>query len=404
MTIELELPKLRIDQAAIVSHPAKVKVLAMGRRWGKSTMGGVVVMNVLRQHGRVAWVVPEYKNGRSLWRYASSVCAPLAQAGYMSISKSERVITTHAGGYFAIYSGDNIDAIRSEAFNLLVGDEAARIDGDGWQDAARPTLADADGDEILISTPKGKNWFFNEWIRGQSGKSGYMSWNAPTNANPIPNIRKAFDMARERVSDRTYRQEWLAEFVDDGALFMNVAACAVGVEKEPEENHSYVIGVDWARASGGDSTVFMVVDAVTKSVSKMVRMNGAAFDTQLARLRDLWNEYKQGSIIAEYNSLGMPLVERLQTEGLPVTAFTTTAASKHEIITALELAFDKQEITVLNDPVLIGELNSYERKERAGLPSYSAPDGMHDDCVMALALAWHGVVNNYDPSKIVDWV
>jgi hypothetical protein len=36
-------------------------------------------------------------------------------------------------------------------------------------------------------------------------------------------------------------------------------------------------------------------------------------------------------------------------------------------------------------------LNAYERKERAGLPSYSAPAGMHDDIVMALALAWNGV-------------
>jgi len=86
-------------------------------------------------------------------------------------------------------------------------------------------------------------------------------------------------------------------------------------------------------------------------------------------------------------------VERLQTEGLPVTPFTTTAASKHQIITALELAFDKQEITVLNDAVLVGELNAYERKDRAGLPSYSAPAGMHDDTVMALAFAWHGVAN-----------
>ena len=135
-----------------------------------STMGGVVTLNVLRQHGRAAWIVPNYKNGRALWRYASNVCAPLANVGKMSISKSERVITTDAGGFFGIYSADNIDAVRSEAFNLVVGDEAARISDDGWNDAVRPTLADADGDEILISTPKGKNWFYYEFMRGQAGE------------------------------------------------------------------------------------------------------------------------------------------------------------------------------------------------------------------------------------------
>lgn len=388
MTIALELPKLRSDQAAIAIHPAKVKVLAMGRRWGKTVLGGVVLANCLRLGGRAAWVVPEYKNGRALWRYMASVCAPLAAMGYMSISKSERVITTSHGGFFGIYSADNIDAIRSEAFNLVVGDEAARIDGDGWKDAVRPTLADADGDEILISTPKGKNWFYYEWM---SRHDGYMSWNAPTSANPIPNIRKAFELAKDRVSDKTYKQEWLAEFVDDGALFVNVRDCATGKELQKEEKHSYIIGADWARSSGGDYTVFVVMDATTKTMVKMVRMSGAAFDTQLARLRSLYAEYNKAAIIAEYNSMGMPLVERLQKEGLPVTAFTTTAASKHEIITALELAFDKREIIILDDPVLIAELSAFERKERAGLPAYSAPSGMHDDTVMALALAWEGV-------------
>jgi len=391
VSISLALPQLRPDQLAIFSHPAKVKVCCFGRRWGKTVLGGVVVLNTLRQNGRAAWIVPNYKNGAALWRYVQNVCAGAAQAGAMSISKAERVITTRAGGFFCIYSGDNIDSIRSEAFNVVVGDEAARIGEIGWQDAVRPTLADANGDEFLISTPRGKNWFYTEFVAGAQG-GDVMSWTAPTSANPHPQIRAAFDKVQQRVKDglysrRSFEQEWMAQFVDDGAMFQNVTACATAKPEGPIPGHAYVTGVDWARAAGGDFTVFSVFDATARKQVHLERMSGAPYDVQLAKLRALWDVYK-GSIIAEYNSMGGPLVEGLQLSGLPVTGFTTTSATKHEIITALELAFDRQEITILDDPVQLMELNAFERRERAGLPSYSAPEGMHDDTVIALALAY----------------
>ena len=64
------------------------------------------------------------------------------------------------------------------------------------------------------------------------------------------------------------------------------------------------------------------------------------------------------------------------------------AGTKHEIITGLALALEQGELKLLNDAVVLGELQAYEMKQRAGLPSYSAPDGLHDDTVIALALAW----------------
>ena len=339
----------------------------------------------------VAWVAPTYGNSRPLWRFIE---AAAAQSPRLSPRKAERELPFPSGGRIGIYTADNSVGLRGENFDIVICDEAPQYQPEVWSDVIMPTLADRDGMAYLIGTPKGKNWFYTEYLRGQADGVEQVSFNAPSSANPIPAIQRAAELAKSRVSERTYRQEWLAEFVDDGSLFVNVAACAIAKPQPYQQGHSYVIGVDWARASGGDYTVFCVMDATTKTMVKLVRMAGAAFDVQLSRLRDVWAEYGKGNIIAEYNSMGMPLVERLQTEGLPVIAFTTTAASKHGIITALELAFDKREIAILNDAVLVAELNSYEKKERAGLPSYSAPSGMHDDTVMALALAWHGVVGN----------
>lgn len=393
MSISLALPRLRQDQYEIAKHPAKRKILAMGRRWGKSVLGGALVLNVLRQHGKAAWLVPTYKNARPLWRYVKNVCAPLETMRILDVSQSERIVTTTRGGYLGIYSADNLDAMRGDDFDLVVVDEAARVDGEAKQDVVEATLADRDGSELDISSPKGRNHFFIAWLNAQQDATGYSAaWNAPTCANPMPNIRKAFEQARQNLPARTFRQEWQAQFIEDGAFFSNVIACATSTEQTIGiDGHAYVIGVDWARASGGDNTWFLVLDATTKQVAHITRLNGRPFDYQLAVLQNVWQRFSQGSIIAEYNALGMKPVEDLQSAGLPVTAFTTTAASKHEIMTSLALAFEKQDIAILNDVTLIGELQAFEVKERAGLPSYGAPDGMHDDGVMALALAWHGI-------------
>jgi hypothetical protein len=231
-------------------------------------------------------------------------------------------------------------------------------------------------------------------LRGIADGKIQAAFNAPSAANPIPAIQRAAELARDRVSERTYRQEWLAEFVDDGALFVNVGELSTLDAAPYQAGRGYVIGVDWARASGGDYTVFSVIDSTAREQAQIVRMAGTPFDVQLERLRQTWRAYGQPPIIAEYNSMGAPLVERLQADGLPVTAFTTTAASKHQIMTGLELALDRRDLHLLNDPVQIAELSAYERKDRAGLPSYSAPAGMHDDTVIALALAWHGASAN----------
>lgn len=386
------LPLLRADQAKIATHPAKVKILSMGRRWGKTILGGYVTMNVLRLGGRAAWVVPEYKNGRALWRYVVNVCSPLIQARIFSASKTDRVITAHNGGFLAMYSADNIDSIRSEAFNLVVGDEAARIDGDGWNDAVRPTLADADGDEILISTPKGLNWFYKEWVAGRDERNGYKSWTAPTSANPNPMIRKAYELAKQRLPQNTFAQEWDAQFIEGGLVFRNIHALSTEKPQEPEAGKQYVIGADWGRTN--DATVFSVMDIQAKRQVYIDRMTNTDYAMQRSRLASLAERYNRAHVIAEANSMGQPNIEALQIAGVSVTAFTTTNATKANIIQALELACERQDIALLDDEVQVGELISYQsEKLPSGLIRYGAPDGLHDDTVMALALSWHGVEN-----------
>src|SRR5215472_4313795 len=212
-TLKPRLPDLRPDQARILeqmqTHPTVC--LSMGRRWGKTVLGLVVTVGFASEGAHVAWVVPQFKNGRPLWRAIKRSVHDLASAGLAQVRENERTVdfdTSIGGGFIGMYSGnDDADAIRSEAFHVVVLDEAARFTEEAWTDAIQPTLADYGGNALLISTPRGRNWYWREWQRGQDPECvDCWSASAPTGDNPIPNIQKAFELAKSRVSDRTYRQ------------------------------------------------------------------------------------------------------------------------------------------------------------------------------------------------------
>ncbi len=195
---------------------------------------------------------------------------------------------------------------------------------------------------------------------------------------------------RRGLPERVFAQEIEAAFLDDaGGVFRRVMDCATATEAQPEQGHQYLFGVDWARTN--DWTVVTVIDATTKRMVYMDRFNQIDYRLQVSRLKALAERYQPDAIIAEANSMGGPLVETLQWEDLPVQPFTTTNATKAAIIDGLALAFERGELTILNDATLINELQAYESERLpSGLIRYSAPEGMHDDCVMSLALAWYG--------------
>lgn len=353
-------------------------------------MGGCISLATASQGGKVAWVVPTYKNGRPLWRWAESAVAPLRKAGLAEVSRTDRMISFTGGGFLGIYSADNPDSVRGEAFHVVIVDEAARIPEEVWTDAIQPTLADVGGDAILISTPKGRNWFWLEHNRGASGGDVVASWTAPSIHNPNPRIQAAALLARERVPERTYRQEWLAEFVEDGGgVFQGVRACATATpQTERIQGHEHVMGVDWGKVN--DATVISVIDITAMQQVYVQRLRQIDYHLQLQMLQHVYQRFKPGVVRPERNSMGEPLVEQLIRMGMPVRPFVTTNETKAEAIEALQLAFQNKTIRILPDDVQLAELEAYEILKRTtnGQPVYGAPQGMHDDYVMALAFAY----------------
>lgn len=389
-THRIKLPRPHEAQRGVIRNAKRFNVVNCGRRFGKTILGENRILRPALDGQPVAWFAPSYKLLLEPWR---DILRPL-RGIIARKNATERRIELATGGVIEFWSLDDPDAARGRKYARVVVDEAAMIPHleQAWNAALRPTLADMAGDAWFLSTPKGMNWFWVMHTRGQDpAYEEWQSWTMPTHANPHIAPSEVEAMRRD-MPERIYRQEVMAEFIPDaGAVFRGVMDSATATEQEePVRGHEYVIGVDWGKLE--DFTVFTVIDSTTGEMVHVDRSNRIDYRYQLARLYTLYRKFKPFKVVAERNSMGEPLIEQIAGEGIPVEAFLTTNDTKDAAIMGLAQAFERRELRILNDPMLIGELQAYEAER---LPSgkfrYGAPSGMHDDMVMSLALAWHGI-------------
>ena len=385
--------RLHSGQRRVYQERRRFNCAACGRRFGKTTLGEYVI----HQEPTIpmGWFSPTYKDMLEVWREV----VVLFHDSIKRKNTQERRIELKQGGLLEFWSLDNPDAGRGRKYGKVIIDEAGLIANlmEIWNATIRPTLADMVGEGWMFGTPKGRNGFWHFHQLGQDDSvNDWMSWQLPTYANPFISMDEVEAMRKE-MPERIYQQEILAMFIDDaGGVFRRVTESATATAIDTGiEGRQYVIGADWARSN--DFTVFVVIDVLNREMVYLDRFTQIDYNTQASRLKALHQRFP-GPIIAEYNSMGGPIVERLQSEGLPVTGFVTTNKTKEQIIRGLESAFENGEIRILNDPVLIGELQAYEQERLASGWRFNAPEGMHDDTVMSLALAWSGVV--LAPAKI----
>jgi hypothetical protein len=386
-TIQIDA-KPHPGQAAVHDHPARFKVLAAGRRWGKTRLGVHECLDVASRGGRAWWVAPSYKMSEVGWR-------PLKNMGLKigaEIRKVDRQIILPGGGEIAVRSADNPDSLRGEGLDFVVMDECAFMLEEAWTEALRPALSDRLGKAMFISTPKGRNWFWRLWMRGQGSDPDWRSWRLPTSDNPFIQGSEV-EAARTMLPELTFEQEYLAVFLENqGAVFRNMAACMSAPNTTPEAHrgHHIIAGLDWGKQK--DFTATSIGCSTCRVEIARDRFNQIDYQYQYQRIGELWRHWGVQSAQVETNSIGEPGFEALQRAGLPVMGFVTTASTKPPLIENMALTLERAEWQFHADPIWTGELEAYERKvsPTTGRSQYGAPDGMHDDTVMARALMLWG--------------
>lgn len=383
-TITVLPPTLHPGQHEVFNHPARFRVLACGRRWGKTLLATLIAMEAVFSGKRVWWVAPTTTIAMLGWREL------ISRVGSIATYKNEThlVLRFPGGGEIWFKSTDKPDNLRGDSLDLVIFDEAAFVKDGVWDYVISPMLGDRLGKAVLISTPNGiGNYFHKLWAYGQDPlNTEYKSWQMPTSTNPyFP--KSELERIEKETPDIVWKQEWLADFGSDGAsVFRNIdEICVLNPQKVAIDTY-YIAGLDWGVKN--DYTVLSVFNARSREQVYMERTNKVSFDVQYALIKAACDNYNIKRILVEENSIGMSPLQELVKLGLPVQPFQTTNATKQDIVTQMVYAMDSFKIKLLKDPVLINELKRYEAQRLpSGTWRYAAAGKGHDDTVMATMLA-----------------
>jgi hypothetical protein len=292
-----------------------------------------------------------------------------------------------------VRSADDPDGLRGEGLNLVVMDECAFVAEAAWSEAIRPALSDRKGGALFISTPKGHNWFWRLWERGHEGHD-WQSWRFPSVSNPFLDPAE-IEAARLDLPERVYQQEYEATFLEDGGgVFRGVTAAVDRGRTRPEPpaaGRQYFLGVDLAKTE--DFTVLAVVEVRGRDDFRQVyheRFNQISWTRQIDRIATVARQYKALAVI-DSTGMGEPIFDQVKQAGVRAMGYNLTNASKESLIDALAIRLEKGHIRLMDLPAQTAELLAYQYELT---PSrnvrMNAPEGMHDDCVIALALASWG--------------
>ncbi|MAS34872.1 MAG: hypothetical protein CL610_12750 [Anaerolineaceae bacterium] len=381
--------KPHTGQEIILRTEARFKVVACGRRFGKTEVGKLLVVTRFLTGGRCWWLVPTYQTAGQVWRDVKAACSHL---GGLRVNEAERRMDLANGGMLAIRSTFYADNLRGAGLDLAVLDEAAFMAPTVWPEVVRPMLLEREGSALFLSSPNGRNWFWEVYQQGlDTANRQWRSFRFSSYDNPLIAQSELEDI-HQMTPERVWRAEYLAEFVDDeGQVFRGIReAATAALDATPVQGRQYVAGLDWGRQN--DYTVIAIIDADSREMVAMDRFRQMNWARQRQRLQSFCDQWQPAVIWAEANSIGGPNIEALQEAGLPVRSFQMTAQSKGPLIQALALAIEKEDIALLPDETLLNELAAYaEETLPGGGYRYGAPAGLHDDTVIATALAWHGV-------------
>ena len=396
-------------QVPIHASQASRRVVACGVRWGKTlcaAMEGLAAAMAPAERS-YGWVVaPTYDLADKVFREVELLIARHLRHRLIMLKENERriVLRNMAGGASEIRakSADNPVSLLGEGLDWVIVDEAARMKPSIWESHLSQRLLDRRGWALLISTPRGKGWYYDLFLRGQRGEPDHASWNAPSWSNPHLDAA-LIEAERSRLPERVFRQEYGGEFLEgSGSVFRSVRECATGTWEEPRSGKLYFAGLDLAKVE--DYTVLTIVNR-DNDVVAFDRFHRLDWALQVQRIVALTERYGHASTLVDSTGAGEPIFESLRAEGCRVKPYPFTVKSKTALINNLSLMLERQEIELPTPalcPELCDELEAFEYSiTEQGHVKTGAPAGAHDDCVISLALAVWMNRHGYQPAEFV---
>ena len=370
--------KQREIHNAINNDNAKYYVLNIGRQFGKTMLcNNQQLYWAINDKGcNIGWVSPIYKQSKKV--YLELKKATLS-SGLFQYNDTELIVKGF-GSVIQFFSAERPDGIRGNTFDYLICDEFDFMKANTWEEVLQPTVLVKGKKVVFISTPKGKRMMYKlSLLRHDDDRYRYFQYSSYD--NPMIDPRE-IDAIRLTVPDHIFRQEYLAEFIDGATgLFRNVRE---SIRQSSQVGKLYG-GLDIGRA---DDYTVLTIGTKDGGVLFLDRWRQDEWTNIIDKVASKINEYR-ADVYVEVNNQGDVFFEMLKKKvGNLISPFTTTSKTKPIMIEDLAVSFEQNELSLPNIEYLIDELEAftYVFDAKTRHVKYSAPEGIHDDSVMSLAL------------------
>lgn len=412
----------------IMESEADVIEIVCSRGWGKTLFAVCALAippTVKIPNFQLCWIAPNYKIAKSpiddvLFgvnedtgeRFVLDKC-PETGFTFFEYKRGDNEVHWWNASKWFLRSADAPDSIVSKGYNMIIIDEAALILKEVWQKQILPIARKKNCKIVLISTPRGKNWFYQLFLDGvDKAKKRYFSAQQPWWKRPnYPQL--LIDLMKD-LPKHIREQEFEAKFLDGGGgIFTNFENVFKGEEiqfesdqqqwyhkdwKKISSSNETVMGVDFAKSL--DYTVFFIMCLETGEVIFYKRLNKTDYKTVLDQINVIGTRFNFPDLIYDATGVGAGLGDFIGNT-LNVHPFVFTNETKNDLVHNLIISFEYAKISLPNIVTIRNEHEIFEMGiTKTGKISYNAPDGKHDDTVMALALCNWFRENNISRSEV----
>lgn len=370
-------------QSEIIDDPARFTVTEAATKTGKTTSHVVWLFEQplamkLRAGQSVWWVAPVFGQAEIAYRRLKNY---VSDRNYFKANETKLVLTDPRGVMYQFRSAERPDNLYGDDVYAAVVDEFTRMREQAWW-ALRTTLTATNGKCKFIGNVKGKkNWGYRMAQKAKQGEEIDYSYHKITAYQAAEAGYITYDeieAAKRDLPESVFKELYLAEASEDGSNPFGmefIKLCCIGMSSlEP-----ICFGVDLAKTS--DWTVIIGLDRFGQ-VCHFERFQKDWMQTAQAikSLPDV-------PIKIDSTGVGDPIVENLQREKANVQGFKFSQRSKQQIMEGLALGIHHRKV-IFPDNMIRTELENFEFEYTITGVRYSAPEGLHDDCVCALALAY----------------
>ncbi len=315
----------------------------------------------------------------------------------------KRQIIFPNGAVIQLQSAELPDNLRGPGIDgVLWVDEGSFMTQEAWM-ILRGRVVATEAEVLVTTTPKGRDWFYEELrLGGMPADAPYGEfsrgnrWISHRPTWDFPWVTAAeIEDARQSMSAGQFNQEFGAMFMAAASQVFSGIENALSLEPLPVMfEGDTIIGLDLGKNQDYTAVVVMTGDGRVLHVDRWQRIDWSVTKERIRNLAKLW----KAVVVMDLSNVGSTIYDDLRGEEFELHGVTMHSPDvKNDLIESLQMAFEQTRIELVSpkanwakeiDEALIAELFSYEAKlTPGGRISYGAPKGLHDDLVIALALA-----------------